>query len=393
MISSKLLAYGCLLTALCLGLLGCYSKPQPAPSQDGAPRIIPAHLDRIPNAVPKVEPLSRYGNRFKNSNTYVALNRKYAVMPTSRGYRAKGLASWYGTKFQGRKTSSGEPYNMFSMTAAHRTLPLPSYVKVTNLDNGKSVVVKVNDRGPFHNNRLLDLSYVAAHKLGILGRGTGNVEVQSIDPRDHHGKVQDHPSIEKHPNTITPFVPSHHKRPVMLAKADPSETLFPDAAEAPDTRKTVNNLKPTTSKKLAAGSLPTPATTTPAASFDDNARSHAKVHQNNLTKTPAQAPQSVMIKSTLATITASQNTIAKANTPLKPYRYLQLGAFNAKINALALAKEVEKVSKISAQISETFQKNGSIFKVRIGPLNTQEAFKLRQKLTQAKLPTPVVIHE
>lgn len=185
-----------LVCALFLGLMGCSSKTKEMgrPSQDGHPpaHMIPKHLDKIPDAVPKVEPLSAYGNRFKKNSTnkYVALKKQYAVMPSSKGYKAQGQASWYGTKFQGRKTSSGEPYDMFAMTAAHKTLPLPTYAKVTNVDTGKSIVVKVNDRGPFHNNRLIDLSYVAAHKLGIVGRGTGRVVVESIDPRDHHGKVK-----------------------------------------------------------------------------------------------------------------------------------------------------------------------------------------------------------
>lgn len=174
--------------SLCfLFFVGCSGKRTGKP--DGPPRHIPRNLDRVPDAVPRVEPLSRYGNRFKNSNTYVALNKRYRVMPTSRGYCAEGRASWYGTKFHGRRTSSGEPYNMFAMTAAHRSLPLPTFAKVTNLENGRSVVVKINDRGPFHNNRLIDLSYVAAHKLGILGRGTGHVRVESVDPRDHGGRI------------------------------------------------------------------------------------------------------------------------------------------------------------------------------------------------------------
>jgi len=155
------------------------------------PKHIPRNLMKTPDAVPKVEPLSHRGNRFgKNGkkNTYVALKKRYRVMPTSKGYRARGLASWYGTQFHGRTTSNGERYNMFAMTAAHPTLPLPTYAKVTNLENGKSVVVKINDRGPFHANRLIDLSYVAAAKLGVLGRGTARVEVESI-PRDHGGKI------------------------------------------------------------------------------------------------------------------------------------------------------------------------------------------------------------
>lgn len=163
-------------------LPGCSKRYK---SKDGPPKHIPANLLKTPDAVPKAEPLSRYGNRFKNNNSYVALKKRYRVLPTSRGYRAHGNASWYGTQFHGRRTSSGEKYNMFAMTAAHPTLPLPTYAKVTNLENGKSVVVKINDRGPFHANRLIDVSYVAAAKLGMLGKGTGRVEVVSIDPRDH----------------------------------------------------------------------------------------------------------------------------------------------------------------------------------------------------------------
>ncbi len=171
-------------------LTGCTTTTKVSKKKkDGAPKHVPAHLLKTPDAVPKVEPLSRYGNRFNKgkSNSYVALNRRYRVMSSSRGYRARGIASWYGTQFHGRKTSNGERYNMFAMTAAHRSLPLPTYVKVTNLENGKSVVVRVTDRGPFHKDRIIDLSYVAAAKLGILGRGTGRVEVESIDPRDHGG--------------------------------------------------------------------------------------------------------------------------------------------------------------------------------------------------------------
>lgn len=172
-----------------LALSGCSVSRTSKRKKDGPPKHIPANLHKIPDAVPKVEPLSRYGNRFGNSNTYVALRKRYRVMPTSRGYKARGTASWYGTQFHGRKTSNGERYNMFAMTAAHTTLPLPTYARVTNLENGKSVIVKINDRGPFHGNRLIDLSYVAAAKLGILGRGTGRVEVESIDPRDHGGII------------------------------------------------------------------------------------------------------------------------------------------------------------------------------------------------------------
>ncbi|MCB1857334.1 MAG: septal ring lytic transglycosylase RlpA family protein [Gammaproteobacteria bacterium] len=145
---------------------------------DGAP---PRQLDpdSISDAVPRAEPISRYGN----PERYTVFGKDYRVMANSQGYSERGIASWYGTKFHGRRTSSGEPYDMYSMTAAHKTLPLPTYVRVRNLTNGRSAIVRVNDRGPFHGNRIIDLSYAAATKLGILGKGTGLVEVVAIDPR------------------------------------------------------------------------------------------------------------------------------------------------------------------------------------------------------------------
>jgi rare lipoprotein A len=128
------------------------------------------------DAVPGNEPLSRQGN----PESYVALGKRYFVMSNSRGYVERGIASWYGKKFHGRTTSSGERYDMYAMTAAHKTLPLPTYVRVTNLSNGRSVVVRVNDRGPFHPNRIIDLSYAAAQKLDMLRSGTALVEVRAV---------------------------------------------------------------------------------------------------------------------------------------------------------------------------------------------------------------------
>jgi len=169
--------------ATCLLIAGCAtqtpSATQPAPAgADGAPA---GNIDfaSIPDAVPRPEPLSRYGN----PPFYEAEGQRYETLPSSQGYVERGIASWYGTKFHGRLTSSREPYDLYAMTAAHRTLPLPCYVRVTNLQNGRSVVVRVNDRGPFRANRIIDLSYVAAGKLGILPEGTGLVEVRAVDPR------------------------------------------------------------------------------------------------------------------------------------------------------------------------------------------------------------------
>ncbi|MBX3709776.1 MAG: septal ring lytic transglycosylase RlpA family protein [Gammaproteobacteria bacterium] len=137
---------------------------------------------KIPNAVPKPEPLAKYGN----VKSYAVFGKHYHTMKSSNGYEETGTASWYGTKFHSRKTSSGEPYNMLGMTAAHKTLPLPTYVEVTNLNNQRKVIVKVNDRGPFVSNRLIDLSYVAAKKLGMLGHGTTPVRIKAINPYSYH---------------------------------------------------------------------------------------------------------------------------------------------------------------------------------------------------------------
>ncbi|MBI3523022.1 MAG: septal ring lytic transglycosylase RlpA family protein [Betaproteobacteria bacterium] len=137
----------------------------------------PEFLAAIPDAEPKAEPLHRYANK-----PYTVLGQTYLPMTTLKPYQARGVGSWYGRKFQGQKTSSGEIYDMYGMSAAHPTLPIPSYARVTNLSNGKSVVVRINDRGPFHSGRLIDLSYAAAWKLGYIGNGSTMLEVDSILP-------------------------------------------------------------------------------------------------------------------------------------------------------------------------------------------------------------------
>ena len=142
---------------------------------DGPGENPPANLDGVADAMPKLEPLNRFANR-----PYAVFGRNYIPATSLRPYKERGLASWYGRRFHNQKTSTGEPYDMYAMTAAHPTLPLPSYARVTNLANGRSVVVRVNDRGPFHPGRIIDLSYTAAHRLGIAQTGSGEVEVESV---------------------------------------------------------------------------------------------------------------------------------------------------------------------------------------------------------------------
>jgi rare lipoprotein A len=159
-------------------LQACAAPQNNTEALDGPP---PQAVDvaSIADATPRIEPKSRRGN----PKTYRVFGKTYHTLESSAGYSEQGVSSWYGSKFHGRLTSSGEPYDMYGMTAAHRSLPLPTYARVSNLRNGRSVVVKINDRGPFHPNRIIDLSYSAALKLDIVRDGTGLVQVTAIDPR------------------------------------------------------------------------------------------------------------------------------------------------------------------------------------------------------------------
>jgi len=185
---------------------------------DGPGTNPPADLDAIPDAVPRLEPLSRAANR-----PYAVFGREYIPATTIRPYRERGIASWYGRKFHGQKTSTGEPYDMYAMTAAHPTLPLPSYARVTNVATGRSVVVRVNDRGPFLHDRIIDLSYAAAHRLGIAQNGSGQVDVEAILPgalaQSAQAAQPPLQSVASAPAITTPLAPPAEVRSVQ-ADAD-----------------------------------------------------------------------------------------------------------------------------------------------------------------------------
>ena len=173
-------------------LTGCASAPSfkketvAVPSKKGGGYYLddgpgdnpPENIDAIPDAIPKVEPFYARANQ-----PYMALNNKYTPMTSFYPYKEKGVASWYGKRYHGKKTSVGEIYDMYGMTGAHTTLPIPCYVRVTNTENGKSVIVRINDRGPFKKDRVIDLSFAAAYKLRLSDKGSGPVEVELIDPR------------------------------------------------------------------------------------------------------------------------------------------------------------------------------------------------------------------
>jgi len=174
------------LLVIALGGCGTTGKPGPGPAtprgggyylDDGPEANPPADLNSVPDATPRVEPLNRGTMR-----PYVVMGKQYTPLTSLQPYRARGVATWYGRRYHGKRTSSGELYDMYRMTAAHPVLPIPSYARVTNLRNGRAVVVRINDRGPFLDNREIDLSYTAAYRLGIIANGSGMVEVESIIP-------------------------------------------------------------------------------------------------------------------------------------------------------------------------------------------------------------------
>lgn len=213
-----------LVVASSLILIACSSTPMikraPAPSKpaptksggyygnDGPHANPPSNLDAIPNAVPKNEPL------YKNSTkSYIALGKTYTPLQSAEHYKKRGIASWYGKMFHGNKTAIGEVYDMYSMTAAHTILPLPSYVKVTNVENGRSVIVRVNDRGPFKHGREIDLSYAAAYKLRLIKKGSGLVEVETINP-DQYARTQK----SQNTSTAKPVPTENHSTHAALPK-------------------------------------------------------------------------------------------------------------------------------------------------------------------------------
>ncbi|NMG28003.1 septal ring lytic transglycosylase RlpA family protein [Aromatoleum evansii] len=238
----KLLFAG--LIAAVLALAGCSTtpyvdgsaatQPQPVPGKsavvqkrggayykdDGPGDNPPANLDDIPDAQPRAEPLHRFANRPYNvfGEDYVPAK---AVMP----FRQLGRASWYGKRFHGKPTSSGEAYDMYAMTAAHPTLPIPSYARVTHRASGRSVVVRINDRGPFHKGRVMDLSYAAAHRLGYVNVGSAEVEVEAIVPDGVEMIATEKPIPPlpgRRPAALVPPTPAPAEPPVQLAMAEPS---------------------------------------------------------------------------------------------------------------------------------------------------------------------------
>jgi len=309
----------CLLIAL---LAACSSTKRSGGyyKDDGPEANPPSNLDAVPDAIPKIEPFASGANK-----PYVALGRSYTPDVSGGPYKAQGRASWYGKKFHGNKTSTGERYDMYAMTAAHTTLPIPSYVRVTRVSNGKSVVLRVNDRGPFHDDRIIDLSYVAAYKLGMLSPGSAEVIVERITP----DQIRNWDSFKSSP---------------AVASAAPI---------APDINASV-------------------AATEPPPSTQANRNAIESRQLDPIQPLLQPAVQTVSSQTPPATPQAAQNTPKKAVAPGS--MFLQVGAFSDQTKAETLANQ------LSGQITSSLghpvfveQTPNNLYRVRIGPFASRDA--------------------
>ncbi len=294
--------------AVAVGLTACVSAPpRPAPTVPTAPVTPPPKPDSIPEVIPRIEPRARSGN----PPFYDVFGKRYYVLSSSVGYRERGVASWYGPGFHNVRTSIGEPYDMYGMTAAHKTLPLPAYVRVTNLQNGRSVVVRVNDRGPFVGNRIIDLSYSAAAKLDMLRNGTAMVEVRTIDP------------------SAPP--------PVITASATPAPAAAPPAA---------------TALTIVAPAAAAPASSAPAGSA------------------PAAAPAATAPGTATPTAGSGVTSPAAAATAL----FVQAGAFSDPANAERLAEKLRGGNYGKVIVRDDQIAGRRMYRVRIGPVPSVAEF-------------------
>uniref|UniRef100_A0A0Q9YXL7 Endolytic peptidoglycan transglycosylase RlpA n=1 Tax=Candidatus Berkiella aquae TaxID=295108 RepID=A0A0Q9YXL7_9GAMM len=292
----------------------------------------------IPNATPQIEPISRYGNPAH----YEVFGQRYKTMGDSLGYEAEGTASWYGKKFHGQRTSSGEPYDMYAMTAAHRSLPLPTYAKITNVKNGKEVIVKINDRGPFVKDRLIDLSYAAAKKLGIHATGTGKVKICAIDP-----------------------VAWNKQQKTLVASAD-------------------KTTKVATAKKKAATTVAQKSEAKPTQVAQKSTTKPIQVAQKTTTPMKPKTDSSAKAKAA-PTKAKPVQVAAKSSAATNKQLYIQLGAFNKEANAQQLASRAgiltQALNNVDVHVLPNKVSDKQVYKVRVGPLkDKQQAQKLQKEL-------------
>lgn len=325
--------------AVLLTLVGCASGPlkTPGPSVDGPPERPPADLVKVPDAQPRIEPIRQGGP----NKPYQVLGQGYRPIAEDLPFKQRGIASWYGAKFHGRRTASGEVYSMYGMTAAHRTLPIPSYARVKELRTGKEIIVRINDRGPFHGNRALDLSYTAALKLGAVARGSVEVEIERLtfeDIRSGRWRSGDDNAPSEPPPTV---LASSSAAPVMVATAAEADPILALAARLDQAR---------------------PASEDPETSAD------------------AERPQvSAVVQRT------------PAFTPASKGFWVQLAAFRERQGVDAFQQRVARELEHLAPLLAVYQ-DGSVFRLQAGPYERRtEARDVAGRLREALRLEPIVM--
>jgi rare lipoprotein A len=385
------LVVGVLGAALSGGLTGCSSAPERV---DGP--VAQGDRSGIPDAVPKVEPRSRSGNM----ESYTVRGRRYFTKDDSKGYVERGIASWYGPGFHGRKTSNGEPYDMHAMTAAHKTLPLPTYARVTNLQNGKTAVVRINDRGPFYGPRVIDLSRAAATKLGVIGTGTAEVEVRALDPTNPDpvagnpfliaaGKPKAETQPQPFLDSLVEFGTARSAAPAASAVADSSRAAArsPEAADGTTRRFTqpVRRAEPASARELVIAEHSTPKTKAESRLAAKEAKSEARmaanvakaesrlaakeVKETKVAKGRADVAEATPSKGKAVADAGPKGDKADKGSQAGAGMYVQVGAFGDRANAEQLRKRlVKELAKLQVQVRSIDGKASALYKVQVGPL-------------------------
>jgi rare lipoprotein A len=340
---------------------------------DGPGDNPPADLDSIPEPVPQWEPLARGAMK-----PYVVMGQTFTPMTELQPYKARGIATWYGRRYHGKQTSSGEVYDMYAMTAAHPILPIPSYARVTNVANGKSVIVRINDRGPFIDNRLIDLSYTAAYRIGVLGGGSAVVQVESILP-DASG-----PS-----NTMIASAPAARTRYAAARASASPQAATPQASTPAQTAATaappLDALSPTASELASRAD--------PIVAIAAAAREPAPIARP-LGDAPPEAAVAPVAPVAIAAARAGAPPAAAAATPAREIGgvYLQLGAFGSKENAEHYLARAKAQAEWAAQLMHLLPRDG-MYRVQSGPYASPgEARLAAERMAAALGVRPMVVN-
>ncbi len=351
------------IAAITAVMAGCATHPITSSERDGAEAHPPADLEMVPDPIPKIEVVRPGGP----NKPYDVGGRTFTPITDDRPFAERGLASWYGKKFHGHRTSSGEAYNMYAMTAAHRTLPIPSYARVRNPANGREVIVRVNDRGPFAANRIIDLSYTAALKLGVLN-GVAPVEIERITAQDIHSGAAFNRSTS---STTTTLVATADASPPTLAQRRGLAPPTPPPAVAVATVTTTTVTTPLPPSPGASDAVALPPLASSSAPSDAPSTAPAVIP----TTAPAPAPLAAP---------SPRDESAHAFTPAAVGFWVQLGAYRQREGALGFQQKVQEKEPWLAPLLAVYS-DGNLHKLQAGPYPTRQDAKAAAERIRAAL--------